>query len=511
MQAARGSGIGKNPGEVSRMWAAWFAAFFLVAVGWALLTPLNQYPDEADQVYRAVSVVRGEIIPHIGAYKDHTGAITNIPISLMLPFEPDRCRAIHGPGHCTTASAPPGWVTVATSEGRNFPLFYALVGWPSLLSANTTGWYLMRLAGACLCSLFLATGVLVILSMPRRPLVLTAAIAAGLTPLTLDLSGSDNPSGLEAAAAFCFWAVLLVFIRGSTFLPRRLLVVFGTISGIVLAMTRDLGWLWLICVILGSLASTRRFDRRAFLRSPAACVMLGGAFAAAIVAEAWVITFRAYQVFPSVYASNSLTDAALAAAKNTPLLLKEALAFLGPLTIPPPSAADVCWIAAAGAVIVICLLTSRRAGILALNGAALLVILPFTIQLATYLHPSLGTWQGRYDLPLAVGVPLLGIATTRTSRPERGIVAALALGAIALALAAQVAVYRGAVAAFVPSGVAPYGSAALLLGTLAVLANIAWVEARWSTSGREQVPSASLSEPQPETDSTAMRHDNAPG
>lgn len=492
MRTAQGLGTDKTSGEASRTWITWFVAFFLIGTGWALLTPLNKYPDESDQIYRAASVVRGEIIPHIGAYNHHTGAITNIPFNLMPGFEPGRCRGIHSAGLCTTTSAPPGWVTVVTSEGRNFPLYYALVGWPSLLSANSTGWYLMRLTGAFLCALFLATGALVVLSMPRRPLVLTAAIVAGLTPLTLDLSGSDNPSGLEAASAFCFWAVLLVLIHGSTPLPRRLVVAFGLISGIVLATTRDLGWLWLICVILGSLASTRRFERRAFLRSPAARVMLGGPIAAAVVAGAWMITFRAYQVFPSKYVFNSLADAAVASAKSTPLLLKETLAFLGWLTIPPPSIADACWIAATAAVIAICLLTSRRAGILALSGAALLVILPFTIQLVTYLHPSSGSWQGRYDLPLAVGVPLLGIATSRISRAERGIVVALALGTIALTLAAQIAVYGGAVTAFAPSGVERYGSAALLLGILAVLANVAWVEARWSAVAREQVARQSV-------------------
>lgn len=474
----------------------WFVAFFLIAAGWGLLTPLNRYPDEAAQVYRAVSVVRGEVIPHIGAYDHQTGAITNIPVNLMSGYKPGRCRGIRSVNHCTTASAPPGWVTVVTSEGRNFPLYYMLVGWPSLLSANLTSWYLIRLTGAFLCALLLATGALIILSMPRRPLVLAAAIVAGLTPLTLDLSGSDNPSGLEAASAFCFWAALLVLIHRSTALPPRLVATLGLISGIVLATTRDLGWLWLLCIILASLASARRPDRRAFLRSTAARVILGGATAAVVIAEAWVITFRAYQVFPSKVAYNNLAVAAIATAKNTPRILQETLAFLGWVTIPPPTVADACWIAAAAAVIAVFLLTSTRAGILALSGAALLVVLPFTVQLVTYLHPSSGSWQGRYDLPLTVGVPLLGIATCRIARAERGIVVALAAGTIALTLTAQVAVYYGAVGAFAPSGAERYGSAALLLGAFAILAYIAWGEARWSTATRDQIPPTTLSEQQ---------------
>jgi hypothetical protein len=173
-----------------RAWLGWFAAFLLIGIGWALVTPVNQFPDESDHVYRAVSVVRGEISPHIGSYIYGTGAITNVPTTILRVDEPTfPCTRTQGEGGCLFTSAPPGSVTVVTGEGRMFPLFYALVGWPSLLAPDHTGWYLMRLVDSVMCAALLAIAALVLMSMSRRPLVLASALLAGLTPEVLTLTG----------------------------------------------------------------------------------------------------------------------------------------------------------------------------------------------------------------------------------------------------------------------------------------------------------------------------------
>jgi Predicted membrane protein (DUF2142) len=239
---------------VRSAWSIWFVAFFLIAAGWALVTPVGQYPDEIDHVYVAVSVVRGEVFPHVGDYWDGTGTITNVPLSIRRIVRDDPCLGIGGKSQCSITSAPAGWVTVVTSEGRNFPLYYALVGWPSLLFPDRAGWYLMRLVSAVWCAMLLATGALVVMSMRRRPAVLAAGMLVGLTPLALDLSGSINPSGPEAASALCFWAALVALIHGNSALSRPLLVRFGLISGVVLAVCRETGWLWIGIAVLASLA-----------------------------------------------------------------------------------------------------------------------------------------------------------------------------------------------------------------------------------------------------------------
>jgi hypothetical protein len=495
VQQAEQAQIGPQSDErvagVWRTWASWLLAFLLIGAGWALVTPVNQYPDESDQVYRAVSVVRGEVFPHIGAYNHGTGATTNIPTTILRSSYGGPCRGIRSPGYCSTASAAAGSVTVVTSEGRNFPLYYALVGWPSLLFPNRAGWYFMRLVSAVWCAVLLATGALVMMSMPRRPLVLAGAMLVGLTPLALDLSGSVNPSGLEAASALCFWAVLLALIHNNSALDRRLVVSFGLISGVVLATCRSLGWLWVVLAVVLSLASVGRADRLFFLRSRAARVILGGAAGAVVVAEAWSVTFHSYQVFGVGALPDGLVAAARTSLRSTPMLLQETLAYLGWLTIPPPAVAEVCWILAAVAVIVISIVTGRRTALLVAAGAALVVVLPFTILTFSFLHPRIGIWQGRYTLPLAIGVPLLGFARSRLGRGEHRIAVLLASCAILLVLWAQLAVYRGASTIFAPLThywYASFGQELLAFGALGLLANIAWADIRWSLAGHKRLP-----------------------
>lgn len=489
--------------SVRSAWSIWFVTFLLIAVGWALVTPVGAYPDEIDHVYVAVSVVRGEVFPHVGDYWDGTGTINNAPLSIRRIVRDDPCRGIGTTSQCSTASAPAGWATVVTSEGRNFPLYYALVGWPSLLFPDRAGWYLMRLVSALWCAMLLATGAMSVMSMRRRPVVLASGMLVGLTPLALNLSGSINPSGLEAASALCFWAAMLALTCGDSILSRRLLVRFALVSGVILAVCRETGWLWIALAVLASLASAPKAQRRAFLRSGQTRLVLGGAAAAVLAAQLWSVFFHGYQHFriPHPPAGLAAVRVSLAA---TPKLLQEILAYLGQLTIPPPASADVCWLLAAAAVIAIGIVTGPRTGLLVTLGAALVVLLPLAILIYAYLHPQIGIWQGRYTLPLAIGVPLLAVAGGRAglgdpaeplgaeslgadSLTRARIVTGLASIAILLVIWAQMAVFLSAWDAFAPANGHWYsypslGRVLLVAGAVALIANVAWADYRWSLS-----------------------------
>jgi Predicted membrane protein (DUF2142) len=469
-----------------RAWLGWFAAFLLIGAGWALVTPLDQVPDEADHVYRAAAVVRGEVFPHLVTYDYGTGAITNVPVSLMRPAYPGPCGRFPR-ASCSFASAPPGQVTVVTGEGRMFPFYYALVGWPSLLSADRTGWYLMRLDNAILCALMLATAAVVVMSLPRRPLVLAAALLVGLTPDALALTGAVNSSALEAAAAACYWAVLLALIHDCAALSRRLLAAVGVTATVVLSLTREYDWLWATLAMVLVLATAGREQRRSFLRSSVGRGMLLVIAASAAVTEFWSFRFKAYQVFPMFPKPLSLAEAVRHSVAMAPIQIRETLGYLSWDTIQPPAVAAVCWALAVAAVVMIGFAFSRRAGLLVVTGLALVVAIPFTMTVAGSLHPSIGEWLGRYTLPLAVGVPLLALASGPAAHAQRKIVVALASVVLILVLAGQAAVYSHAWTVFLtvppatPFVAAPgrtphldalIGSVFLLLGALGILASI---------------------------------------
>jgi hypothetical protein len=465
-----------------RAWAGWFAAFLLIGVGWTLVTPLNQAPDELDHVYRAAAVVHGEVFPHIGAYIYGTGGIANVPTGLMRAVISAPCTRLQGPGGCSFASAPRGEVTVVTGEGRMFPFYYALVGWPSLLSPDRAGWYLMRLDNAVLCALILATAAVVVMSLPRRPLVLAAVMLVGLVPGALTVTGAVNSSGLEVSAALCFWAVLLALINDNSALSRRLLVCLAVAAAVVLSLTREYDWLWAILAMVLALATAGREQRRSFLRSGVARVILLVLAVSAVVTEIWSVTFKAYVVYPVQSLPLGLAGAARTSLAGTPKMLAETL---GDLAVLPPVLADVCWVLAVAAVVVIGFASSRRAGLLVVAGVALVVAIPFVITVGGYLHPSLGWWEGRYTLPLAVGVPLLAVARGRPGQPERRVVILLAWVILPAVLVGQVAVYWHAYTNWLARPIAhpPHldtalGTGLLALGALGVLASIAWAEYR---------------------------------
>jgi Predicted membrane protein (DUF2142) len=477
-----------GPAVPWRAWLGWFAAFLLIGAGWALVAPLDQVPDEADHVYRAAAVVRGEVLPHIVTYDHGTGAITNVPVSLMRPAYPGPCGRFPR-ASCSFASAPPGQVTVVTGEGRMFPFYYALVGWPSLLSAGRTGWYLMRLDNAVLCALMLATAAVVVMSLPRRKLVLAAALLVGLTPDALSLTGAVNSSALETSAALCYWAVLLALIHGNSTLNRRLLAFLGVAATVVLSLTREYDWLWATLAMVLVLATAGREQWRSFLRSGTGRGMLLVIVASAAVTELWSFAFKAYQVFPMFPKPLTLGEALRHSVVMAPIQLRETLGYLSWDTVQPPAAAVVCWGLAVVAVVVIGFALSRRAGLLVIAGLAFVVGIPFVMTLAGSLHPMIGEWLGRYTLPLAVGVPLLAVA--RADHAARKAVVALASVVLILVFCGQAAVYWHAWTVFLTTppatpfvaapGPTPHldaliGSVFLLLGALGILGSILLAE-----------------------------------
>ena len=473
-----------------RAWLGWFAAFLLIGAGWALVAPLDQVPDEADHVYRAAAVVRGEILPHLVTYDHGTGATENVPLGLMRPAYPGPCGKFPH-AWCSFTSAPRGQVTVVSGEGRMFPFYYALVGWPSLLSADRTGWYLMRLDNAFLCALMLATAAVVVMSLPRRPLVLAAALLVGLTPDALSLTGAVNSSALEAAAAACYWAVLLALIHDNSDLSRRLLAFLGVAATLVLSLTREYDWLWAALAMALVLATAGREQRRSFLRSPVGRGMLLLIAASAAVTEIWSFSFKAYQVFPMFPKPLSLAAALRHSVVMAPIQLRETLGYLSWDTIQPPALAVMCWGLAVAAVAVIGFALRRRAGLLFVAGLAFVVGIPFVMTLAGSLHPMIGEWLGRYTLPLVAGVPLLAVAGARAAHADRKIVIALASAVLVLVLCGQTAVYSHAWTVFLTAppatpfvatpGPTPHldaviGSVFLLLGGLGILSSVLWAE-----------------------------------
>jgi len=468
-------------------WLPWFAGFLLIAVGWALVTPINEFPDEVDHVFRAASAVRGEVFPHIGSYTHGTGSIQSIPVTLYnesLRYPCDRrltqdslCEAV--------GSDRPASEIVATSEGRRFPLYYVLVGWPSLFAPNRTGWLLMRLASAVLCSAFLASAAFVFMSMRRRPLVLAAGLFAGLTPLALNLAGSVNPSGLEIASATCLWAVVLAMVHGTSTRSPRQLATFGGASAVVLATCRETGWLFIVLAVVLSLMSIDPSRGNEVFRSRSEKIVFACSAAATLAVAVWSVVFHSYVVFYEPPASGTgFAKSLRASAGHVGRLLQQTIGYLGYLTVRTPLVTEVCWALAFALVVAIAWAGSRRAMLTLLAGSVLAVLIPFAAEVATYNRSGLGSWQGRYTLPLVVGLPLLAVAPSTPTRVERNPVAVPATLIILLALWGHFALFSHAWlhVAHPAYWYVPVGDGCVVAGAVVLLAAVGWSEFAWFRS-----------------------------
>src|ERR1700722_17969218 len=121
-----------------------FASFVWAFVGVGLLlgpgslaTPIGAAPDEAAQTTQAVAIVRGQFdVPAYETVKGQPYSWVWVPCWVDNPWLGLSCK----PGHATTALAP--------TEFSNYPpLYYVVVGLPSLLISGTGALYVMRVAG----------------------------------------------------------------------------------------------------------------------------------------------------------------------------------------------------------------------------------------------------------------------------------------------------------------------------------------------------------------------------
>jgi hypothetical protein len=470
--------------DAKSLWVPWFAGFLLIAVGWALVTPINEYPDEVDHVFRAASVVRGEVFPHIGSFTHGTGSIASIPVTLRNESLRYSCdRRLTQDSLCEPARPDlPASEIVATSEGRRFPLYYALVGWPSLAFPNRTGWLLMRLASAVLCSAFLASAASVLMSMRRRPLVLAAGLFVGLTPLALNLAGAVNPSGLEIASAVCFWAVVLAMVHGTSSRSTRQLVILGALSAVVLATCRETGCIFIVLAVVLSYLSADPTQREEFDRSTSAWIVLVCGGAATVAVAVWSVVFHSYVVFSTPPAGGTgFVTSLRAGVGHVGKLLQQMIGYLGYLTVPTPLATEVCWAVALLVVVGLAVLSSRRVGMTIAIGCVLVVVIPLVAEILTYSKSGLGSWQGRYTLPLAVGLPLLAVAPSRPKPAEWNLVAVPAVVVVLLVLWGQFALFTNAWlhVAHPQHWYIPMGDVLVALGAVVVLATVAWSEVAW--------------------------------
>lgn len=389
---------------------------------WALATPISGSPDEPAHIVHAAAVVRGELV----GTASPDGHLVTVP-RYIADTQRETCFAFHPlvTADCPADAGgdPAASDTGSTTAGLYNPLYYALVGWPSLLIPNDGGIYAMRIVSGILSSLFAALALFVLWRRTPSPL-LVLGFAIAVTPLVLFLNGSVNPNGLEATATLAVFAGVLSIVRGGREVPLGPAAAIVAVSGFVAVNARGLSPLWVLLalalplVLLDRQAFVALFRRRAVLVA-AAVIALG-----TIAAVGW--TLGSNSLLNAVDNPDS-TPQRFAGVGTNPfsgffITLERTVEYahgviglFGWLDTPAPPEVFFVWSAAVGVLLLAAfVLLRRRPLLLAVLLLAAFVLLPPLIQ-GVYITGGGVIWQGRYALPLFLCL-IVGVAALLADR-----------------------------------------------------------------------------------------------
>lgn len=398
--------------------------YLLMMAGWAFVTPLPAM-DERAHVVKAVATVRGELlgtVVHIGrtdlglpADSDfgpgnasryvvpRSYAGVSIPCFPAKPVYP-RCRA------AMSDSAAPA--TAISYVGNYNPLFYVLIGWPSLFVLGAKSVYLMRLCTALLNAAMLAltAHTLLLARNPRRALI---CFLAATTPMTLFLGGIVNPAGLEITSAELLWSVLLVLATdaaaaepGAPSIHARVRQLGPRAAAALLLLLnlRMMGPLWAAGAVVTAAWVATPERRRALLKDrrirwSAPVFLLAGVAALLWTKLAPVELSALRDIHPHFFKAARVT------LDETPGYFKMML-FSYNWGDPQIPAFAIVALSAVLAVLLVPALGDRRFGRPMLAIGAATVVFPILLQ-GYEMHALGDVWQGRYILPLTVGMLFL--------------------------------------------------------------------------------------------------------
>jgi Predicted membrane protein (DUF2142) len=406
--------VAARPRSRRVQWWVSFALFTLLISAWALSNPLMAGPDEPEHTMRAASVARGELIgPTRPGEPDHVRFV-KVPNRIARTGIAAVCIAFRPqmPAGCTPSlnEGPDGTERKAISNGRFPPTPYGILGLPSLINHSSAGVYLMRVFAAALCGALFASALLS-LRETRAAWLAASGLAFALTPMVFFVGSLVNPSNLEIAGGVAFWGsgVALVSKARDAVIDSRIVVRTATGAG-ALVLARPLGMLWLgvagaVLLLLCTRAAIVRLLRARAIQ------VAGGVVAACIAFE--LIWINYYDSLgsktppgPSADGLSSL-EVFERTFSGTNTMFREMIGIFGWVDTPAPTLTVVIWTAAVGTLVALGIGLARprtAAAIAALLG--LIVVVPAVLEFIEARRFGFG-WQGRYTLPLAVGLPIV--------------------------------------------------------------------------------------------------------
>ena len=327
-----------------------------------------------------------------------------------IPARSAACAPVPGRGGNTPT-------TVVTGAGRYNPVYYAAVGEPLVLWPNWTGILLARLISAALCAAFLASAWLSCLEW-RRSRLLIAGLLVAATPAFFELTGAVNPNSLEIAAGISLAAAAIPLLLDGDSPHARRWLRRAAVAAMGIGQFRAIGP-ELIAALLAVLLFPPSWARlRQLWGRRSARWWLAGVVASCALGELWTITSKVSEI--GNFAHGNYTTGFILRTELQPSgrllrVVEETIDGFSYYDTKPPSLILVIWGVAIGLLLVAAFAWgtwAERWRLAALITGTLAIPVLFEVSAASRFGFS---FQGRYILPLAVGIPLLAAFITGRS------------------------------------------------------------------------------------------------
>jgi len=497
-----------------------------LALVWILGTAPSGGPDEPSHLVRAAALVRGDLD---GDRFPGQGRVFELPAWVGHPattcFELNEQQ----PASCATATTPPEGESFLVTSSTRYPIWGHIAPGLGTYYPGPSGNQLARVFDAAIPIGLLVAGLAL---AARRGRLALGASALAITPMAWFSIIVVNPSGLVIAGGFALWAGLLSAHRFSRDRQDRLMSWTLAAGWAAAVLPRRDGMIW-AAVIVAICAAAGLVDLRGLVRrlgigpllliAASTLVTLGWAatsdtvsakflFAAPLLPLIGAAIHHLWVTRPSVsqrvLLGSSVVVVGGAAAGlvmsrrrggfdgdllqriigQSGLNLEEAIGLLGWLDSPLPRTALFLWILALGMLAGAALMTKRGSAV----GVATAIV-GLGIVAAWVLEMSQGSntstyWQGRYFLPLLIGVPMVlgwsnardGSDRTDDNEAEQNVfVAVVAAAAVVMTMAFGASMRRwgvGTAGSILPWKWDTYGTPvppwALLVAHVAVCAGL---------------------------------------
>lgn len=397
-----------------------FIVLLVGSVAWAFATPLTATPDEPSHIVRAVAVAHGEIAP-VGL--DSEGRqLFHVPAGYANIQQWPHCFA-HKPSHDAACQAPvrgkSGTATTYSTAGLYNPLYYAIVGWPSLIFHDpAVAIYAMRILTAVVSSA-MAAGAFIFLTvlMGRRRAALV--IAGTVTPMVLFLSASVNPNAWEITGGMLLLTSLCaLLLREQSSRSRTVALTTVAVSAAIVANMRGVSPLWVAVIGVLVLLLTPGARLAALARRKGAWIAVGVVVLTALISVAWTAAAGAFTLKGDFRGGNTWT-----AGKVLLYMLQRTLfetgyvGVFGWTDVGAPLVAVVLLGCIVPVIAVLAFAFGRRRAVLVLALAVVAwLVLPALIQLMYFRSAGI-IWQARYTMILYVTIGILGAVIASSRHP----------------------------------------------------------------------------------------------